>query len=219
MLESVKALSVIGTAIGLSVTGYLQFEKFRMDGEWIIDTCTESSDLDAYEDLHLAWRVFFSDDPLGAPVVGYGEKVIEAFRSIPPKGRFPVQLTGTKETNKVSLTARFEGARRPSTGRFELSPTVSPRKLSGYLPFWQKNVDVLEGKFAFTAGNARGYVRAVRLNEGNPKYAVDPFVCGGISEPPPSPEIEDTPTVEVESEASAPDLGEPQPEPVDQSNP
>lgn len=208
MLEAIKAISVMGTAIGLSVTGYLQFEKFRMDGEWMIDTCTETSDKESYIDLHLAWRVFFSDDPLGAPVVGYGEKVIEAFRPIAPKGRFPVQFTGTKETNKVSLTARFEGALRPSTGRFELSPTVSPRKLSGYLPFWQKNVDVLEGSFAFTAGNARGRARAVRLVDGRPKHDVAPFVCGEVSATtqPPAPEPD---TLELERETPenvAPDV-------------
>lgn len=217
MLETIKALSVMGTAIGVCVTGYLQFEKFRMDGEWIIDTCTETSDLAAYEGLHLAWRVFFSDDPLGAPVVGYGEKVVEAFRPIAPKGRFPAQLTGTKETNKVTLTARFEGARRPSTGRFELAPTVSPRKLSGYLPFWQKNVDVLEGRFALTAGNARGFARAVRLIDGEPKHAVEPFVCGGISEPPPPKEPESQAAVELRPEQLAPDSTEMPPD--EPSNP
>ena len=206
MLEAIKAISVIGTAIGLSVTGYLQLEKFRLDGEWIIDTCTESTEYSAYQDLHLAWRVFLSDVPLGAPVVGDGEKVMEAFAPIPSHARWPVRLVGTKETNSVTLTARFEGAKRSSTGRFELSPTVSPRKWSGYLPFWQKNVDVLEGKFAFTAGDARGTARAIRLIDGEPKaLGIEPFSCGGESEPPaPPPEPEDTPEIVLEPEDTPP---------------
>lgn len=208
MLETIKALSVFGTAMGLGVTGYLQLEKFRLDGEWLIDTCTETTEFSAYQDLHLAWRVFLSDDPLGAPVVGDGEKTTEAFAPIPAKARWPVRLVGTKETNRVTLTARFEGARRSSTGRFELAPTVSPRKWSGYLPFWQKNVDVLEGKFAFTAGDARGRARAVRLIDGEPKAEyVLPFECGGVSEPPPpapAPVPEDTADVDLQPETNEP---------------
>ncbi len=213
MLETLKALSVFGTALGLGVTGYIQLEKFRLDGEWLIDTCTETADFSAYQDLHLAWRVFLSDDPLGAPVVGDGEKSMEAFAQIPPKARWPVRFVGTKETNRVTLTARFEGARRSSTGRFELAPTVSPRKWSGYLPFWQKNVDVLEGTFALTAGNARGRARAIRLINGQPKAEnVQPFECGGISEPrPPEPASgpEDTPEVELLPEADTHDTTNP----------
>ena len=208
MLETIKALSVFGTALGLGVTGYLQLEKFRLDGEWHIDTCTETTEFSGYQDLHLAWRVFLSDDPLGAPVVGVGEKILEAFAPIPARARWPVRLVGTKETNRVTLTARFEGARRSSTGRFELAPTVSPRKWSGYLPFWQKNVDVLEGKFAFTAGDARGTARAVRLIDGEPKSPdFPPFECGGISEPPapePIAEPDDTAEVDLEPETQEP---------------
>lgn len=203
MLEAIKAASVIFTAVGIGATSYLQLEKFRLDGEWMIDTCTETTEFSAYQDLHLAWRVFLSDDPLGSPVVGDGEKVREAFAPIPPKARWPVRLVGTKETNRVSLTARFEGARRSSTGRFEFAPTVSPRKWSGYMPFWQKNVDVLEGKFAFTAGDARGTARAVRLVDGEPKTPdLEPFTCGGINSPPPPPESE--PDV-IELEPETPD--------------
>ena len=214
MLETLKALSVFGTALGLGVTGYLQLEKFRLDGEWLIDTCTETTEFSAYQDLHLAWRVFLSDDPLGAPVVGDGEKVQEAFAPIPPRARWPVRLVGTKETNRVTLTARFEGARRSSTGRFELAPTVSPRQLSGYLPFWQKNVDVLEGKFAFTAGDARGRARAVRLVDGVPKAEnIAPFECGSVSEPvvpaTPVPQPEHSPELEQPPASDAPTSSEP----------
>jgi len=205
MLEAIKAIGVIGTAIGLGTTGYLQLEKFRLDGEWIIDTCTETTEFSNYQDLHLAWRVFLSDDALSPPVVGDGEKVREAFAEIPSTARFPVRLIGTKETNRVTLTARFEGSRRASTGRFELAPTSAPRKWSGYLPFWQKNVDVLEGKFAFTAGNARGRARAIRLIDGKPKSPdIAPFTCGGTDRPPPPPEPETVPDIPVEPDVSDP---------------
>ena len=191
MLEFIKYASVAFTATTAVVTGWMQYEKFRLDGEWQIDTCTETADLSTYVGLHLAWRVFLSDDPLSAPVVGNGEKVEEAFQTIAPRGRFPVSFVGTKEINRVSLTGRFEGARRASTGRFELAPTLTRRSWTGYLPFYQRNVNVLEGSFALTAGNARGYARAVRLIEGAP-VAADPFICEGAAIPAPV-ETDDTP--------------------------
>ncbi|MFT5776148.1 hypothetical protein, partial [Hyphomonas sp.] len=99
-------------------------------------------------------------------------------------GRYPVRLVGTKEINSVSLTGRFEGARRASTGRFEFHPTLSKRLFSGYIPFYQRNADVLDGSFAFTAGNARGPARAVRLTDGKKPDGLAPFVCKGASELP-----------------------------------
>lgn len=205
MLEFIKYASVAFTATTAVVTGWMQYEKFRLDGEWHIDTCTESADLSTYEGLHLAWRVFLSDDPLSAPVVGNGEKVEEAFQLIAPQGRFPVSFVGTKEINSVSLTGRFEGARRASTGRFEFSPTLSKRSWTGYLPFYQRNVNVLEGKFALTAGNARGHARAVRLIDGVPVQA-QPFVCeapeGRVAAP--GPEIE-TETSDSNTEVETPE--------------
>jgi len=179
MLDFIKYISVAFTALSLAFTGWLQYEKFRLDGEWLIDTCTEQADFTRYEGLHLAWRVFLSDDPLSAPVVGDGEKVEEAFAAIPASARYPVRLVGTKEINSVSLTGRFEGAKRASTGRFELHPTISKRLFSGYIPFYQRNVDVLDGTFAFTAGNARGPARAVRLTDGKMPEGVAPFACMG----------------------------------------
>lgn len=183
MLDFIKYISVAFTALSLAFTGWLQYEKFRLDGEWQIDTCTEEADLERYKGLHLAWRVFLSDDPLSAPVVGDGEKIEEAFTPIPSSARFPVRLVGTKEINSVSLTGRFEGARRASTGRFEFHPTLSKRLLSGYIPFYQRNVDVLEGTFALTAGNARGPARAVRLTHGVAPAGLAPFTCLGRSAP------------------------------------
>lgn len=181
MLEFIKYASVAFTAASVGFTGWLQYEKFRLDGEWQIDTCTEAADLTRYEGLHLAWRVFLSDDPLSAPVVGDGEKIAEAFADIPSSARFPVRLVGTKEINSVSLTGRFEGAKRASTGRFEFQPTLSKRLFSGYIPFYQRNVDVLQGSFAFTAGNARGSARAVRLTNGKMPEGVAPFTCNGLT--------------------------------------
>jgi hypothetical protein len=64
-----------------------------------------------------------------------------------------------------------------------LHPTVGRRLLSGYIPFYQRNVDVLEGQFAFTAGNARGLARAVRLQNGRMPDGVAPFTCMGKSVP------------------------------------
>lgn len=178
MIEFIKYASVAFTAATAVVTSWMQYEKFRLDGEWHIDTCTETADFNSYIGLHLAWRVFLSDDPLQAPVVGNGEKVEEAFKTIAPRGRFPVSFVGTKEINSVSLTGRFEGARRASTGRFELAPTMTKRSWTGYLPFYQRNVNVLEGTFALTAGNSRGLARAVRMIDGEPVEA-EPFVCEG----------------------------------------
>ncbi len=202
MIEFIKYASVAFTATTAVVTGWMQYEKFRLDGEWQIDTCTETADLSTYEGLHLAWRVFLSDDPLSAPIVGNGEKVEEAFQTIAPRGRFPVSFVGTKEINRVSLTGRFEGARRASTGRFELAPTLTRRSWTGYLPFYQRNVNVLEGTFALTAGNARGYARAVRLIEGEP-VAADPFICHGAM-PAETDETEPTAAQAIES-TGAPD--------------
>jgi hypothetical protein len=193
MMDFIKYISVAFTALSLGFTGWLQYEKFRLDGEWHIDTCTIEADLKAYEGLHLAWRVFLSDDPLSAPVVGDGEKVEEAFEPIPSAGRYPVRLVGTKEINSVSLTGRFEGARRASTGRFEFHPTLSKRLFSGYIPFYQRNADVLDGSFAFTAGNARGPARAVRLTDGKKPEGVAAFVCDA----PERPEAEELPAADL----------------------
>ena len=129
-LACVPSLEGTYTPPSFSGLGWMQYEKFRLDGEWQIDTCTETADLSTYVGLHLAWRVFLSDDPLAAPVVGNGEKVEEAFQTIPATARFPVSFVGTKEINRVSLTGRFEGARRASTGRFELAPTLTRRTWS-----------------------------------------------------------------------------------------
>ena len=106
MIEFIKYASVAFTAATAVVTSWMQYEKFRLDGEWHIDTCTETADLNTYVGLHLAWRVFLSDDPLQAPVVGNGEKIEEDFATIAPRGRFPVSFVGTKEINSVSLTDR-----------------------------------------------------------------------------------------------------------------
>lgn len=203
MLEFIKYASVAFTAATAVVTGWMQYEKFRLDGEWQIDTCTESADLSTYEGLHLAWRVFLSDDPLSAPVVGNGEKVEEAFQMIPARARFPVSFVGTKEINSVSLTGRFEGSRRASTGRFDLAPTLTRRSWTGYLPFYQRNVNVLEGTFALTAGNARGYARAVRLLDGKPVEAA-PFVCKGASVSDPPETLEEAPAQPTEADPSNP---------------
>ncbi|MEZ5998928.1 MAG: hypothetical protein R3B98_09570 [Hyphomonas sp.] len=201
MMEFIKYISVAFTALSLAFTGWLQYEKFRLDGEWHIDTCTEETDFNTYKGLHLAWRVFLSDDPLSAPVVGDGEKIEEAFAQIAPRLRYPVRLVGTKEIHSVSLTGRFEGAKRASTGRFEFHPTISRRLLSGYIPFYQRNVDVLDGTFAFTAGNARGPARAVRLTDGKMPEGVPPFACMGktaadIVEAPPEAESPAEPPAE-----------------------
>lgn len=203
MLEFIKYASVAFTAATAVVTGWMQYEKFRLDGEWQIDTCTETADLSTYQGLHLAWRVFLSDDPLSAPVVGNGEKVEEAFQMIPARARFPVSFVGTKEINSVSLTGRFEGSRRASTGRFELAPTLTRRSWTGYLPFYQRNVNVLEGTFALTAGNARGYARAVRLLDGKPVEAA-PFVCKGTSVADPPETVEDASVQPAETAPSNP---------------
>ena len=204
MLEFIKYASVAFTATTAVVTGWVQYEKFRLDGEWQIDTCTKSADLSTYEGLHLGWRVFLSDDPLSAPVVGNGEKVQEAFHVIPPRGRFPVSFVGTKEINSVTLTGRFEGARRASTGRFELAPTLTRRSWTGYPPFYQRNVNVLEGTFALTAGNARGHARAVRLLDGIPVEAA-PFMCQGASVADTPVVIEDRSAQPTEPDMPAPD--------------
>lgn len=182
MMEFIKYASVAFTATATVATGWMQVEKFRLDGEWKFDTCTQSADLSTYEGLHLAWRVFLSDDAMSAPVVGDGEKIQEAFVDLAPAARFPARFVGAKEINSVSLTARFEGSRRASTGRFELEPTHSKRLWSGYLPFYQRNVDVLVGSFALTAGNARGHVRAVRIVNGEP-VDTTPFTCEGATGP------------------------------------
>lgn len=203
MLEFIKYASVAFTATTAVVTGWMQYEKFRLDGEWQIDTCTETADLSTYEGLHLAWRVFLSDDPLSAPVVGNGEKVEEAFQMIPARARYPVSFVGTKEINSVSLTGRFEGSRRASTGRFELAPTLTRRSWTGYLPFYQRNVNVLEGTFALTAGNARGYARAVRLLDGKPVEAA-PFTCNGASVTDAPDTVEDAPAQPTEAAPSTP---------------
>ena len=204
MLDLVKQVSIMFTAAGIGVTGWLQYEKFRVDGEWIIDTCTLETEFTAYQDLHLAWRVFLSDDSLGAPVVGDGEKVEEAFAMIPSRARFPVRLIGTKEIDRVTLTARFEGSQRASTGRFELHPTTSPRQWSGYLPFYQRNVDVMEGTFTFTAGNARGTALARRVGTYDRK--AEPFECGAGPQVVQDEVVEDiAEAIEIENDAPAPE--------------
>ncbi|WP_340693006.1 hypothetical protein [Hyphomonas sp.] len=200
MMDFIKYISVAFTALSLGFTGWLQYEKFRLDGEWHIDTCTIEADLKDYEGLHLAWRVFLSDDPLSAPVVGDGEKIEEAFQPIPSSGRYPVRLVGTKEINSVTLTGRFEGARRASTGRFEFHPTLSKRLFSGYIPFYQRNADVLDGSFAFTAGNARGPARAVRLTDGKMPEGVAAFAC----DTPERPEAEELPAVDLSQTPDTP---------------
>jgi len=178
--EFVKYTSVAFTILSLGLTAWLQYEKFRLDGEWQIDTCTIDADIERYKKLHLGWRVFLSDDPLSAPVVGDGEKMLEAFAPIPPRIRFPVRLVGAKEIDRVSLTGRFEGLNRSYTGRFEFTPTHSRRLFSGYIPFYQRHVDVLNGTFSQTAGNARGYARAVRLIDGQLPDGLEPFLCEGL---------------------------------------
>jgi hypothetical protein len=134
MMDFIKYISVAFRALSLSFTGWLQYEKFRLDGEWHIDTCTIEADLKSYEGLHLAWRVFLSDDPLSAPVVGDGEKIEEAFQPIPSSVRYPVRLVGTKEINSVTLTgrpmARSQTGLRPSSAK---APANCLRPLKGTL--------------------------------------------------------------------------------------
>ena len=44
MLDFIKIVSVAFTAVSLAFTGWLQYEKFRLDGEWHILTLLENLD-------------------------------------------------------------------------------------------------------------------------------------------------------------------------------
>ena len=98
MIKFIKYASVAFMASTAVVTGWIQYEKFRLDGEWHIDTCTETADFNSYIGLHLAWRVFLSDDPLQAPVVGNGEKIEKAFKNIAPAVATPSALSAPKRS-------------------------------------------------------------------------------------------------------------------------
>ena len=115
-------------------------------GEWTFETRIESSSVRVFEGLRLGYRLELRQQ--GGRVEGTGRKISENGVSLSGGGRTPIAVHGTIDGGRLSLTFGEEGARRRSTGTFDLVLEDS---------------GLLRGSFSSNAARSAGVVEARRL--------------------------------------------------------
>lgn len=116
-----------------------------LSGSWTLTTRVESSSVDAFEGLRLGYRIQLQQR--GNRITGRGEKVSENGQALRGSGRTPIAVQGTVEGDRLNLSFTEEGARRQSSGTFELR---------------REDDDLLRGRFSSGAARSAGGVEARR---------------------------------------------------------
>jgi cytoskeleton protein RodZ len=115
-------------------------------GEWTFETRIESSSMRVFEGLRLGYRLELRQTD--GRIEGTGRKISENGVSLSGGGRTPIAVHGTIDGGRLSLTFGEQGARRRSTGTFDLVVEDS---------------GVLRGIFSSNAARSAGVVEARRL--------------------------------------------------------
>jgi hypothetical protein len=117
----------------------------ELSGVWNLATRVESSTVGAFTGMRLGYRLQLQQD--GNRITGSGYKVSENGRPLRGAGRTPINVEGTADGERLSLTFTERGARRESSGTFALV---------------RQTDRLLRGHFASDAAGSRGTVEAQR---------------------------------------------------------
>ncbi len=118
----------------------------EVDGAWRLETLIESSSLRAFEGLRLGYRLELRQR--GRQVEGTGRKITENGVALNGRRQTPIAVRGTIDGGRLRLTFGEDGARRRSTGTFDLVV---------------KEPELLRGSFSSDAARSAGVVEARRL--------------------------------------------------------
>ena len=117
-----------------------------VSGSWTLATHVESSSYARFADLHLGYELQL--EQAGDRVTGAGRKVTQNGDGIGSRAQTPILVAGTIEGDRLTLTFKERGARRPTEGKFVLLLDES---------------GTLRGRFSSTAAKSSGTVEARRL--------------------------------------------------------
>jgi len=118
----------------------------NLAGPWTLETQIASSSLRTFEGLRLGYRLELRQN--GSRVEGTGRKISENGVSLRGRRQTPIEVQGTIDAGRLKLTFGERGARRHSTGMFDLV---------------LEDAGVLRGSFASDAARSAGVVEARRL--------------------------------------------------------
>ena len=118
----------------------------ELSGSWMLINQIEQSNVTAFHDLTLGFRLELNQD--GNRVRGHGFKWTENGRPVPGTGQTPISVDGTVEGNRLALTFTERGARRTSRGSFKMQVAEDGS---------------LRGSFSSDVARSSGRARAVRM--------------------------------------------------------
>ena len=118
----------------------------NLAGPWTLETQIESSSLRTFEGLRLGYLLELRQN--GRRVEGTGRKISENGVSLSGRRRTPIEVQGTIDAGRLKLTFGERGARRHSTGTFDLV---------------LEDAALLRGSFASDAAHSAGVAKARRL--------------------------------------------------------
>jgi len=117
-----------------------------VSGSWTLATNVESSSYARFAGLHLGYEIQL--EQAGDRVTGAGRKVTQNGDGIGLPAQTPILVAGTIDGDRLTLTFKERGARRPTEGKFVLLLDES---------------GTLRGRFSSTAAQSSGTVEARRL--------------------------------------------------------
>jgi len=103
-----------------------------LSGWWELTNRIQSSKYTDFVGLRLGYQIKLEQD--GNRITGRGRKSTEDGRSISGSARSPIQVTGTIDGDTIRLKFTEEGARRTSSGGFDLNLSADRTALRGI--FW-----------------------------------------------------------------------------------
>jgi hypothetical protein len=116
-------------------------------GSWALATHVESSSYARFQGLHLGYEIKLQQ--AGDRVTGTGRKITQNGDGIGRRAQTPISVAGTIDGDRLTLTFRERGARRPTEGKFVLLLDEG---------------GTLRGRFSSTAARSSGTVEARRVN-------------------------------------------------------
>ena len=117
-----------------------------VSGSWALATHVESSSYGPFQGLDLGYEIQLKQ--AGGRVTGAGRKVTERGSGIASRAQTRVQLAGSIDGDRLTLTFTERGARRPTQGKFVLLLDED---------------GMLRGRFSSTAARSSGTVEAHRV--------------------------------------------------------
>jgi hypothetical protein len=118
----------------------------NLSGKWNIVNTVETTSYNTYKNMKIGFAL--SINQTGTTFTGNGSKVSENGRTLPAKGRTPIQVKGSINGDRVEATFFEAGAARNSNGRFVWRIDKAGRGLTG--------------NFATTAARSSGKSAATR---------------------------------------------------------